>query len=250
MSQVIINNLSNIQITALGDSAIVIQLGNEISHEVHRKVMKLKNHFEKNLPDGFIECVPSFTNVTLYYDPVIIYNQHKQKKISSPFQIVQSIIKEELKNISDSQDFIHRTIEIPICYGGVYGPDLEDVAKHNGLTTDEVIAIHSTGEYLVYMIGFAPGFAFMGGMSDKIATPRRSTPRTSIPVGSVGIAGKQTGIYPISTPGGWQLIGKTPTPLFLPNEHPPSLLQAGDRVKFRSISQEEFLEELNRGRNQ
>ncbi|MGP7818642.1 5-oxoprolinase subunit PxpB [Niallia sp. 01092] len=251
MSQVSKNKRSNIQLTALGDSAIVIQLGNEISNEVHRKVMMVKTHLEKNLSSGFIECVPSFTNVTLYYDPVMIYNQYKHTvKISSPFQIVRSIIEEELKHMSESEDLDYRSIEIPVCYGGEYGPDLEEVAKYNGISADEVIAIHSAGEYLVYMIGFAPGFPFMGGMSDKIATPRRSTPRTSIPAGSVGIAGKQTGIYPLSTPGGWQLIGQSPTPLFLPNENPPSLLQAGDRVKFRSISQEEFLEKLNRGRKE
>ncbi|WP_445491370.1 5-oxoprolinase subunit PxpB [Niallia sp. 03133] len=248
MSQVSKYKQSTIQLTALGDSAVVIHLGKEMSLEVHQKVMKVKRHLEQNVRKGFIEYVPSFTNITLYYDPIIIYTLYKDTlKVSSPFQMVRLIIEEELKHLKDTEDAIHRTIEIPVCYGGDYGPDLQHVADHNGITADEVIEIHSTGEYLVYMIGFAPGFPFMGGMSEKIATPRRFTPRTSIPAGSVGIAGKQTGVYPLSTPGGWQLIGQSPTPLFLPNETPPSLLHAGDRVTFRSISQEEYLEERNRG---
>ena len=127
-----------------------------------------------------------------------------------------------------------------MCYGGEYGPDLEEVARHNGLSVDEVIALHSGGEYLVYMIGFAPGFPYLGGMSERIAMPRRSSPRAQIPVGSVGIAGMQTGVYPIETPGGWQLIGRTPLALFRPEENPPSLLQAGNKVRFRPISADEF----------
>ena len=138
----------------------------------------------------------------------------------------------------------HRTVSIPVCYGGEFGPDLEYVARHNNLTTDEVIHIHSSGEYLVYMIGFAPGFPFLGGLSPKIATPRRPSPRATIPAGSVGIAGMQTGVYPIETPGGWQLIGRTPQKLFLPNENPPSLLQAGDVVKFCPISFQEYQESV------
>jgi inhibitor of KinA len=117
---------------------------------------------------------------------------------------------------------------------------LEEVADINGLTAQEVIDIHTSGEYLVYMIGFAPGFPYLGGMSEKIAAPRRSSPRTSIPAGSVGIAGMQTGVYPLSTPGGWQLIGNTPLELFKPYEQPPSLLRAGDIVKFVSVTEEEY----------
>jgi inhibitor of KinA len=155
---------------------------------------------------------------------------------------VSSIVQSKLENEQTEKELAHRTVSIPVCYGGEYGPDLEYVARHHNLTPEEVISIHSEGEYLAYMIGFAPGFPFLGGLSEKIATPRRPSPRTSIPAGSVGIAGMQTGVYPISTPGGWQLIGQTPVKLFLPKQNPPSLLQAGDIVKFEPISKEEYQE--------
>jgi inhibitor of KinA len=135
-----------------------------------------------------------------------------------------------------------RVVEIPVHYGGESGPDLDIVAKHNGLTPEEVVAIHSNGHYFVNMIGFAPGFPYIGGMSEKIATPRKSSPRLKIPAGSVGIAGKQTGIYPIETPGGWQIIGKTPLQLFRPDHDPPSLLKAGDKICFKPITLKEFRE--------
>lgn len=141
-----------------------------------------------------------------------------------------------------------RTIIIPVCYGGEFGPDLEYVAAEHGLTPDEVIAIHTSGDYLVHMIGFAPGFPYLGGLSDKIATPRRSTPRLRVEAGTVGIGGQQTGVYPVMTPGGWQCIGRTPLALFRPMEDPPSLLTAGDRVRFASISLQEYLEQKEGGR--
>jgi inhibitor of KinA len=143
-------------------------------------------------------------------------------------------------NLEETKESKQRFVEIPVCYGGEYGPDLEAVAEYHHLSTSEVVEIHSKEEYLVYMIGFAPGFPYLGGMSEEIATPRRHSPRLSIPEGSVGIAGMQTGVYPISTPGGWQLIGRTPLELFCPNENPPTLLQSGDIVKFVPISLEEY----------
>jgi inhibitor of KinA len=182
--------------------------------------------------------------LTVFYDPLVVYKDQKQSNDTeiSPFEVVRSIMKMKLQGLKETKKLSHRTVTIPVCYGKEYGPDLEYVARYNDLTTDEVIHIHSTGEYLAYMIGFAPGFPFLGGMSEEIATPRRSSPRMTIPAGAVGIAGMQTGVYPISTPGGWQLIGQTPTKLFLPNVNPPSLLQAGDIVKFQPISDQEYKE--------
>lgn len=133
-----------------------------------------------------------------------------------------------------------RTVVIPVCYGGEFGPDLEEVARFHGMTEDEVIAIHAQGRYRVYMIGFAPGFAYLGGLSPEIATPRRATPRTHVPAGSVGIAGNQTGVYPLATPGGWQIIGRTPLALFRPHHEEPSLLRAGDIVQFCPITEEQY----------
>jgi inhibitor of KinA len=135
-----------------------------------------------------------------------------------------------------------RVVEIPVCYGGEFGPDLGYVAEHNQLSVEEVIEIHTSGQYLVYMIGFAPGFPYLGGMSERIMAPRRQSPRLAIPAGTVGIAGMQTGVYPIETPGGWQLIGRTPLALFRPQDNPPSLLQSGDIVRFCQISDKEYEE--------
>ncbi|EOR22508.1 allophanate hydrolase subunit 1 [Niallia nealsonii AAU1] len=203
----------------------------------------ITNYLENHAFPGFIECVPAYTNVTVYYHPYLIYESYRKtnNQSLSPFLIVKSRMEEIINHLEEAEMTTNRKMEIPVCYGGEYGPDLEFVARYNNLTVDQVIALHSSGEYFVHMIGFAPGFPFLGGMSEKIATPRRSTPRQLIPAGSVGIAGVQTGVYPIATPGGWQLIGKTPLQLFLPNKNPPSLLQAGDIVKFFPISEEEFL---------
>ncbi|MED3995853.1 5-oxoprolinase subunit PxpB [Peribacillus frigoritolerans] len=232
-------------LSPLGDSAIVITFGNGMEYSVHKKIKLVKDLLEDEPFAGFIECVPAYTNLTVFYDPLVIYkNQNKSNgnETTSPFEVVRSILEMKLQDLKEDKKLIHRTVTIPVCYGNEYGPDLEYVARYNDLTTDEVIHIHSTGEYLAYMIGFAPGFPFLGGLSENIATPRRSSPRMAIPAGAVGIAGMQTGVYPISTPGGWQLIGQTPTKLFLPNVNPPSLLQAGDIVKFHPITDQEYKE--------
>jgi KipI family sensor histidine kinase inhibitor len=138
------------------------------------------------------------------------------------------------------------TVEIPVVYGGEYGPDLEFVAQHNGLTQEEVIEIHTSGSYLIYMLGFTPGFPFLGGLSERVFTPRRQTPRTVVLAGSVGIANNQTGIYPIDSPGGWQLIGRTPVKLYNPAHDNPILLKAGNYLKFKKITETEYLEILQR----
>ncbi|EAM8910551.1 5-oxoprolinase subunit PxpB, partial [Salmonella enterica] len=181
---------------------------------------------------GVFEWLPSFASVTLFYDPLII-----------PYHEVCKVLIRHLNTMDEAAEDHHRTVIIPVCYGGELGPDLEYVATEHGLTPDEVIAIHTSGDYLVHMIGFAPGFPYLGGLSEKIATPRRPTPRLRVEAGTVGIGGKQTGVYPVSTPGGWQCIGRTPLALFRPTEDPPSLLAAGDRVRFVSISLQEYLEQ-------
>src|ERR671914_867162 len=147
---------------------------------------------------------------------------------------------------SEIEDLDTRTVGIPVHYGGNFGPDLGFVALHNELTEQQVIEIHSQPMYLVYMIGFAPGFPYLGGMSERLASPRRESPREKIPAGSVGIAGSQTGVYPIETPGGWQLIGRTPLRLFRPDKDDPSLLRTGDRVRFHAIEPAEYGDVLER----
>lgn len=225
----------------LGDSAVIIQLGEGISEQTHRVVSALTKRIENDPFPGFIECVPAFTSVTVFYQPFEVYRKMESgKAVDSPYEKVKALIEHHLQELTMEEETNQRTVEIPVYYGGRFGPDLEEVADINGLTAQEVIDIHTSGEYLVYMIGFAPGFPYLGGMSEKIAAPRRSSPRTSIPAGSVGIAGMQTGVYPLSTPGGWQLIGNTPLELFKPYEQPPSLLRAGDIVKFVSVTEEEY----------
>ncbi len=234
-------NLSNVTMSPLGDSAVIIQLGEGISEQTHRVVSALTKRIENEPFPGFIECVPAFTSVTVFYQPFEVYRKMEScKAVDSPYEKVKALIEHHLQELTMEEETNQRTVEIPVCYGGRFGPDLEEVADINGLTAQEVIDIHTSGEYLVYMIGFAPGFPYLGGMSEKIAAPRRSSPRTSIPAGSVGIAGMQTGVYPLSTPGGWQLIGNTPLELFKPYEQPPSLLRAGDIVKFVSVTEEEY----------
>ncbi|MGN9863721.1 5-oxoprolinase subunit PxpB [Bacillus swezeyi] len=233
--------------TPLGDSAVIIQLGTDISEQTQRVASALTKQLENDPFPGFIECVPAFTSVTVFYHPFEVYQQMKNSTaFDSPYEKVKTLIKKSLQELTIEEEAEKRTIEIPVCYGGRFGPDLEEVARINGLTPKEVIDIHTADEYLVYMIGFAPGFPYLGGMSEKIAAPRRSSPRTSIPAGSVGIAGMQTGVYPLSTPGGWQLIGNTPLDLFRPHEQPPSLLKAGDVVKFVRVTEEEY-ERLKEG---
>ncbi|HSO57089.1 MAG TPA: 5-oxoprolinase subunit PxpB [Paenisporosarcina sp.] len=216
----------------LGDEAIVIEVGNEISKEATNLVRSITKRIEETLMDTIIEVIPAFTTVTVFY---VVTEEFRYKDI-------KNIIEKTLVEMKEFNSQEQRLIEIPVCYGGEHGPDLEFVAKHNELSVEEVIAIHCSGTYEVNMIGFAPGFPFIDGMSEKIASPRRTTPRLRIPERSVGIAGMQTGVYPIETPGGWQLIGRTPLNLFLPEQDIPSLLQAGDRIIFKPISEEEYAE--------
>jgi inhibitor of KinA len=234
---------TGIELMPLGEGAVLVEFGKCISPQIHQKVRSLTNYLDRNSFPGMIEYVAAFASVTVFYDPMNVMSLLDDKsaaKDQTAYQIVVDLLRQIVLGLDYSTDSVSRVVEIPVCYGGEFGPDLAYVAEHNKLTVEEVIEIHTSGEYLVYMIGFAPGFPYLGGLSEKIATPRRQSPRTAIPAGSVGIAGMQTGAYPITTPGGWQLIGRTPVALFRPQEDPPSLLQAGDTVKFRRISYEEY----------
>lgn len=228
----------------LGDSALIVQLGEGISPSIHELVRNLSALLNTHPFEGFIESVPAYNNLTIYYNPVVVYHSQINKLVhyhpSTPFQKVSALMNELVQQVGDNEYFEERVVTIPVAYGGEFGPDLEDVAKYHGLSVEEVIQIHSEGDYLVYMIGFAPGFPFMGGLSERIATPRKETPRLAIVPGSVGIAGKQTGVYPLETPGGWQIIGRTPLDLFLPAISPPTLLQSGDKIRFVPISPKEY----------
>lgn len=242
MSETIISHELKIEMFPIGESGILVEFGKEINPEIHKKVKALTHYLDCHPFPGMIECVSAFSSVTVFYDPIKVKNlqTNYMDKDKLSYEFVVSLLKEILFTLDYSQHNKPRIVEIPVCYGREFGPDLEYVAEYNKLHVDEVIEIHSSGEYLVYMIGFAPGFPYLGGMSEKISAPRRQSPRMLISEGSVGIAGMQTGVYPIGTPGGWQLIGRTPVELFRPNEYPPSLLQSGDIVKFYPISYNEY----------
>lgn len=232
--------LQNYEFFPLGDSGVVVKLGEVIDLSTHEKVKKLSDYLQDDPFPGMVEIVPGFTTVSVYYDPVVLYDPNRDQ---SSHEWVIEYLSEIISRAHDGNAGDPRLVEIPVCYGGEYGPDLEEVARYNGLDPDEVIRIHSEQQYLVYMIGFAPGFPYLGGLDERIATPRRSTPRTAIPKGSVGIGGSQTGVYPIVSPGGWNIIGRTAHRLFHPEDQPPSLLRSGDVVRFRPISPEAFEEQ-------
>ena len=216
-----------------GDCAVTLHIGNEISEQVNREVVNALAAIRRADISGVCELVPTYTSICIHYDPAVL----SYEALRNALKLVKADPVEEK---SDQEE---RVVEIPVCYGGEYGPDLVFVAEHNGLTAEEVVRRHSNGQYLVYMLGFLPGFAYMGGMDKTIACPRLISPRTKIPAGSVGIAGAQTGIYPLSSPGGWQLIGRTPLKMFaIDGEQTTFALSAGDRVRFVPITEEVFRE--------
>ena len=233
---------NDFEIKPLGEAGVIVKFGNEISPDIHRKIKALSDYLEQHPFVGMVEYVISYTSLAIYYNPFIVKKSFIMYKGQSAFQIVATYIKDCVQKMQKVDENNAKVVEIPVCYGGEYGPDIEFVAKHNNLSVEEVIKLHTAPQYLVYMIGFCPGFPYLGGMDKRIATPRREVPRIEIPARSIGIAGEQTGGYPISTPGGWQIIGRTPIEMFNPkDEQNPSLLHSGDLVKFYAISEKEYL---------
>ncbi|GAB3200115.1 inhibitor of KinA [Pontibacter aydingkolensis] len=230
-----------IQLIPLGDKAVVLQFGEEVSEGTQSKIQAVAHYLDSHPTPGILEYVPAYTTLTVYYDPWILSEKGKK----NPYDKVVGILQSALSKAKDDHKANgKRLVEIPVCYGGAFGPDLEEVAEKNNLTPEKVVELHTKKSYLVHMIGFAPGFPYLGGMDKRIATPRKSKPRAVIPAGSVGIAGTQTGVYPLETPGGWQLIGRTPLTLFNPEREEPSILKAGDQVRFIAISEQEFKKQV------
>ncbi len=220
----------------LGDHAVMITVGDSINEATHRRVRAIDAALEQARLAGVTDLVPAFASLLVHYDPVRVAGDPAVE----PYDRIVASLQQSLTAVSESSAASGRTVEIPVCYGGDLGPDLEEVARRHSLEPDEVVRIHADGDYLVYMIGFMPGFAYLGGLSDRIATPRRGSPRTAVPAGAVGIGGDQTGVYPLTSPGGWNLIGRTPLKIFDINRAEPTLLAAGDHVRFRPISPAEF----------
>ncbi|WLD94209.1 5-oxoprolinase subunit PxpB [Alkalihalobacillus sp. AL-G] len=226
----------DIKLIPIGDTAVTLHFGSKINEKTGNRIQSFTSLLIQQSYSWLIEFVPAYTTVTIYYDPINLMEKGK-----SPFSYIKQTLQDLADKIKDESNTNARTIEIPVCYGEDYGPDLEHVATSNKLSKEQVIDLHSNSNYRVYMLGFTPGFPYIGGLDEALATPRKQTPASRIPEGSVGIAGHQTGIYPNESPGGWQIIGRTPLKLFKAVHKPPTLLQAGDRVRFRSITEQEFL---------
>ncbi|MBX6364776.1 MAG: 5-oxoprolinase subunit PxpB [Gemmatimonadetes bacterium] len=223
-------------IEPLGDRALLVQLGSSIDEATHRLVRAACAALERRRIPGVIELVPAFTSVGVHYEPGLV----RRAPTESPHEALRRELEAALRGLDPGELPPPRTIDIPVCYGGEFGPDLDEVAARAGLSPEEVVRRHAAGEYLVYMIGFAPGFPYLGGLDPRLATPRLDAPRTAVPAGSVGIGGAQTGIYPLESPGGWRLIGRTPLRLFDPAREPAALLRAGDRVRFHPVDPARF----------
>lgn len=229
-----------VNIRPLGDSALIIQLNKEINIKTHNKIINIVHLIELKPFFGFREVVPGYNNVTVFYDPVSIRINNRNNKEKTAFEIVSEIVMNYLRNTSIKSTVKKRVVNIPVLYGEKYGPDLEFVAEFNSITPEKVIELHTKKNYLVYMIGFAPGFPYLGDVDQNIITPRKNKPRMRIPAGSVGIAGEQTGIYSLESPGGWQVIGQTPLELFTPRSSSPTLLKSGDEICFIPITEKEY----------
>ena len=217
-------------ISPVGDCAISIDFGQVIDPKINRQIRQVIEQIKVLQLDGIIELVPTYCALLVQYDAMVY-------SYSDICRILEPTLQE---SVTDSANELVTIVEIPTVYGGEFGPDLGFVASHNHLSEDEVVSIHSGTDYLVYMLGFIPGFTYLGGMDPRIATPRLSSPRTLIPAGSVGIAGEQTGTYPSDSPGGWQIIGRTPVTMYDMSKEQAALLRAGDYVRYVPIDENEF----------
>lgn len=211
-----------------GDSALVIEFGDTIDPAINRLVHALDAAFARARVPGVGCAIPTYRSLLVQYNPLLLdYDQ------------VLEIARARVSSLGEEEPAPARLVEIPTVYGGAHGPDLPEIARLHSMSEAEVVRLHASREYLIYMIGFSPGFPYLGGMDEAIATPRLKNPRTLVPAGSVGIAGNQTGIYSIDSPGGWRLIGRTALRLFDPRRDPPSLLAPGDRLRFVPVREDE-----------
>jgi inhibitor of KinA len=223
-------------IVPASDASLLVRFGEDISAECHRRVRRFTGWLLEN-PRPFVRNIhPAYCTVLVSFDPLRLSAEE-----------VEEHIRTGLSALRDRPDPPAHTVEVPVCYGGAHGPDLPDVAAHCGLPAEEVVRIHAAGDYSVYFLGFSPGFPYLGGLDPRLATPRLAAPRRAVPDGSVAIGGAQTGVYPVGSPGGWRLIGRTPAPLFDPGRTPPALLQMGDRLRFVPITPGEFEDCLRKG---
>ncbi|MDR2647101.1 MAG: 5-oxoprolinase subunit PxpB [Oscillospiraceae bacterium] len=214
---------------AVGDGALCVEFGDKIDPRINAEVGALFRALCGKPIRGVRECVPTFRSLTVLFDPAVLTARRLEQKI-----------QKRLATAQNTRDAAKRVFVIPVCYAPVFGEDMPQVSAHTGLAPDEIIKRHCGTDYLIYMLGFLPGFAYLGGLDPALHTPRLQNPRTKIPAGAVGIGGEQTGIYPIASPGGWQLIGRTPVRPYDPARIPPILFAAGDYIRFRAIDEAEY----------
>lgn len=225
-------------IRPLGDRALVVTLGSAIAPSVYSRVQRSLGQLRAASLAGVTDIVPAFASIVLHYDPARVAGARGE----APYDALAAAVEECLRLAVASPEVATRLVEIPVCYGGALGPDLDRLAAGHGMSPEAVIRLHCEREYLVYMLGFLPGFAYLGGLAPELVTPRRSEPRAHVPAGAVGIGGEQTGVYPLDSPGGWHLVGRTPARMFRPDQDPPTLLAMGDRVRFLRITEAQFNE--------
>lgn len=223
------------RILPAADCSVVVEFGNAISNDINAKI----SGFMKSMSEveGIIEVIPTFRSALVTYNPLVI-----------SYDEICDLINKRIADITLDSEESKRVIEIPVCYGGKYGPDLGFVAEHSGMSEEEVIKCHSSKSYLIYMLGFQPGFPYLGGLDPRLFSPRLDTPRPLIPAGSVGIGGEQTGLYPVASPAGWRILGTTPVKCYNPQRNPAIAYEAGDHIKFNPISESEYkeIEELEK----
>lgn len=225
------------QLFAMGDRALVAEYGRSVGAAVNARVRAAAEYLLSHPLPGVTDVVPAFATITVHFDPLEVAAHYR---VGDPLQAMRDALERALARAPETPRHKPRTIEVPVRYGGEFGEDLEAVAKRSGLSTEEVVKIHGTPLYQVHALGFLPGFAYLGGLDRRIATPRLDEPRKRVPAGSVGIGGDQTGVYPFETPGGWNLIGRTPIVLFRIDAEEPSLFEPGDHVRFVAIDTREF----------
>ena len=219
----------------LGDHALTIQFGDSINEPINQQIIALFHHLQQQNFYFIKDIIPAYTSVSVVYDVIAV-----RKNNASAFQFVENELQKAIAFCHFKNESLVRKIEIPVCYDICLGIDLEEMAQQKNISIDEIVKVHCSKTYRVYMIGFLPGFAYMGSVDNQIITARKQQPRTNIIAGSVGIAGEQTGIYPFNSPGGWNIIGQTPLALFDLKKENPVLLEPGDEIKFIPINMDEF----------
>lgn len=227
------NKLENVMLHSAGEYGLAIEFGTEISPHINTLVRQLAQWLNAKRSDGILEIVPAYCSVTVYFDPLVL---NREKLIEGVTRLLNKIQPQELECLP------RRVVYVPVCYGGVLGTDLEYVAKYTGLLPEKIINLHTATPYLVYMLGFTPGFPYLGGLPEQLVVPRQEKPRSKVPAGSVGIGGNQTGFYPIESSGEWWLIGRTPLKAFDPRESNPFLVAAGDYIQFFAIDIDEYFD--------